>query len=76
MALVTRDGLRLIFGGLVLKPSAARRSHGVHALRRSPLDAATWAAAAALMIAAGVLATLVPAMRATRVDPLIAIRAE
>jgi ABC-type antimicrobial peptide transport system permease subunit len=42
----------------------------------SPLDAVTWTLAVALMAVAGLLATLVPARRATRVDPLIAIRAE
>ena len=42
----------------------------------SPLDAMTWTLAVALMALAGLLATLVPARRATRVDPLIAIRAE
>jgi len=42
----------------------------------SPLDAVTWTGAVVLMTLAGLLATLVPARRATRVDPLIAIRAE
>jgi ABC-type antimicrobial peptide transport system permease subunit len=42
----------------------------------NPLDASTWTYAVLLMAAAGILATLVPARRATRVDPMIAIRAD
>jgi putative ABC transport system permease protein len=42
----------------------------------SPLDPVIWAAAAGVMVVAGVAASLVPAWRATRVDPLIAIQAE
>ncbi len=42
----------------------------------SPLDTLTWVAAAVIMCVVGLLATLVPAARATRVDPIIAIRAE
>jgi ABC-type lipoprotein release transport system permease subunit len=42
----------------------------------SPLDAGAWAAAAALMVLAGLAATLVPARRATRVDPASVLRAE
>jgi predicted permease len=42
----------------------------------SPTDPGTLAAAAALVLAAAVVASVVPAMRASRVDPLIALRAE
>jgi ABC-type antimicrobial peptide transport system permease subunit len=42
----------------------------------SAFDAATWALAALLLAAAGLAATLVPSLRATRVDPAITIRAE
>jgi putative ABC transport system permease protein len=42
----------------------------------SPLDAPTWTASLLLMLIAGLLATLIPARRATRVNPLIAIQAE
>jgi predicted permease len=42
----------------------------------SPLDVTTWIAATALLLAAGVLAALVPAQRATRVDPVRALQAE
>ncbi|HEY7236248.1 MAG TPA: ABC transporter permease [Gemmatimonadaceae bacterium] len=79
LRLMTADGLRLVAIGLVLG------SLGGVGLTRfvtfalygvSPLDAATWVAALALMLVAGLLATLVPARRATRVNPMIAIQAE
>ena len=42
----------------------------------SPLDRATWTATTALLVAIGLIATLLPAFRATRVDPLLAIRSD
>jgi ABC-type lipoprotein release transport system permease subunit len=42
----------------------------------SPLDRATWATTTAIRIAVGLLATLIPAARATRADPLLAIRSD
>lgn len=79
MALVTRDGLALVLGGLVLGligGAAVTRLMQFMLYGVSPLDMATWAGAVLLMIVAGTLATLIPAVRATRADPLIAIRAE
>ena len=39
-----------------------------------PLDAPFVAAAAALILSAGILASVVPALRASRLDPLEALR--
>ncbi|HJZ76577.1 MAG TPA: hypothetical protein VKE51_32805 [Vicinamibacterales bacterium] len=42
----------------------------------TPRDAATFGVVSAVVLAVGVLACLIPAFRATRVDPLQALRAE
>jgi putative ABC transport system permease protein len=79
VTLVSGDGLALVAGGLVLGligGAAVTRLMTFMLYGVSPLDVGTWAMAVALMAIAGLLATLIPARRATRVDPLIAIRAE
>lgn len=79
MRLIARDGMALVFGGIVLGlagGSAVTRLMVFMLYGVSPLDVPTWGAAAALMIVAGIAATLVPALRATKADPLTAIRAE
>lgn len=40
------------------------------------MDAATFCAASALLLGVGITAALIPALRATRVDPVIALRSE
>jgi hypothetical protein len=42
----------------------------------SPLDRATWVATTVTLVTIGLMATLVPAVRATRADPLLAIRSD
>ena len=79
MKLMTIDGLRLVavglligsFGGIGLTRFITFALYGV-----SPLDVTTWIASLLLMFVAGLAATLVPAHRATRVNPVIAIQAE
>ena len=79
LALVTRQGMTLIAIGLALGlvgGTAVTRLMESMLFGVSPLDVPTWAAATAALAVVGVLATLVPAFRATRADPLVAIRAE
>ncbi|HVT37673.1 MAG TPA: ABC transporter permease [Gemmatimonadaceae bacterium] len=79
MRLVTADGMRLVLVGLVLGLAggfAVTRLMRFMLYGVSPLDGAAWGVAALLMGAAGLVATILPAIRATRVDPMIAMRAE
>jgi predicted permease len=61
--------------GVVLSAGLARLMKGM-LLGVSPFDPLTYAAVAALLIAICLVASFVPARRATAVDPLIALRAE
>jgi ABC-type antimicrobial peptide transport system permease subunit len=58
-------------GGVLLTRYITFALYGV-----SPLDVKTWSASLVIMAVAGLLATLIPARRATRVSPLVAIQAE
>ncbi|HEX3927450.1 MAG TPA: ABC transporter permease [Gemmatimonadales bacterium] len=79
LQLVTLQGGRLVGAGLVIGLAASTvvtrlltgLLYGV-----SPLDPVTWLAAAVLLVAAGIAATLIPALRAARVDPATAMRIE
>ncbi len=79
MRLITLDGLGLVAGGIVLGlagGAAVTRLMVFMLYGVSPLDRTTWGLAALLMVAAGLAATLVPAARATRADPMVAIRVD
>ncbi len=79
LALVTREGLQLIGVGIAL---GLIGSMGVTRLLSamlygvSPLDRATWTATTVTLVTVGLLATILPAFRATRADPLLAIRSD
>ncbi|HEX8454108.1 MAG TPA: ABC transporter permease [Longimicrobium sp.] len=74
-----RDGMRLTVIGVVIGGTLAL---GAGMLIRSavdgmqPFDPALFAGVAAILMAATLVATLVPARRATRVDPMASLRAE
>ena len=79
LGLVLREGIVLACLGLLIGTAAslgvsrllAKMLYGV-----APTDPATYAGVAAVLGAVGALACLVPAFRASRVDPLVALRYE
>jgi putative ABC transport system permease protein len=74
---VLADGARLILAGLVVgMPAALLASRALVTLLFGvePRDPVTHAVAAAVLIIAALLACLVPALRASRLDPLLALR--
>ena len=79
LVLVLRQGLVLVIVGVTLGAAAAT---GVTRLLASllygvrPTDPFTFALTAALLIAIGLVASSLPARRATRVDPMTALRCE
>jgi putative ABC transport system permease protein len=77
--LVTGEGLGIVTVGVVigLLASAGLTRLMVSMLYGvSPLDTTTWVFAAGSMILSAMLATLVPAIRASRADPVVAMQAE
>ena len=79
LRLVLRQGLRLALSGIAIGLAASlalTRLLGNLLYRVSVTDPATFAAAAALFAGVAMLASYLPARRATRVDPMIALRNE
>jgi ABC-type antimicrobial peptide transport system permease subunit len=60
-----------VVGGALVTRVLASLLYGV-----SPADAPTWILATLALVTAGAVAAAIPAARAARVDPIIAIRAE
>ena len=78
-SLVVGQGLRPILAGVVIGLLCAWPSmHLIESLLFGvpPNDAITLAAVAALLTVVGVLASYLPARRASRVDPVVALRCE
>jgi predicted permease len=78
-SLVLRQGMRSVLAGLGTGLAGALAA--TRLLRRflfgvSPLDAGTFAAVAVCMLAVAALAAYLPARRATKVDPMEALRSE
>jgi ABC-type antimicrobial peptide transport system permease subunit len=77
VALVVRNGMRLLLVGVALGyPAAwiASRSVSSMLFGLQPADPVTMAAAMALLTAATLAASSLPARRASRVDPLVALK--
>ncbi len=79
LGLVVRQGMTLVGIGVAIGLAAGaavtRLLTGL-LFGVSPLDAGAWGGVTAALVLAGLAATLLPAARATRADPLIAMRAE
>jgi len=77
MAMVLRHGLRLVVIGLVAGAAGALAlSRAMSGLLYgvTPTDAPTFAATAAVLVSIAALACLIPARRASTVDPMVALR--
>jgi putative ABC transport system permease protein len=77
--MVLSEGLGLVGAGLALGLAGAflaTRSLSSLLFEVSPLDASSYGGVAALLLLAGLAASWLPARRATRVDPVSALRAE
>jgi putative ABC transport system permease protein len=79
LALVVRQGLVLAAAGIVLGLAGA---YGLSRVMQSLLyevsstDAATFAAASAVLLGVALAACFLPALRASRIDPMVALRYE
>ena len=79
VGMIVVEGLKPTLVGLTIGLAAAAALGRVLAtlvFGVTPRDAATFAAVSVVVLAVGVLASLIPAWRATQVDPLQALRAE
>jgi ABC-type antimicrobial peptide transport system permease subunit len=77
--MVLADGLKLVGVGLVLGTVAALLFSGALSSQLfgvDPRDPRVYAPVVLTLLGVGVLASLLPAWRATRVDPAIAMRAD
>jgi predicted permease len=79
LSLVLRESLVLVAAGIALGLLAAYAASGVVTsllFGLSPVDAVTYGVVPLILLTVTLLASLVPARRATRIDPVQALRAE
>ncbi|HVL66863.1 MAG TPA: ABC transporter permease [Vicinamibacterales bacterium] len=79
VGLIVRDGALLIVAGVALGAIAARAAHGVMSsfvFGVQTTDVRAFVVAAGVLMTATVAACLLPARRAARVDPVVALRQE
>jgi ABC-type antimicrobial peptide transport system permease subunit len=79
MASVVGRALRMTLGGVILGLLGAwmlTKSLGELLFQVSARDSATFAGVAALIVVIGVMASVIPARRAMRADPMEALRGE
>ena len=79
MRLILKSGARIIIFGILLGAAASLAGSRVlesFLFNISPYDPATFIAIALILTAVALLACFIPARRATKVDPMVALRAE
>jgi len=79
LLMVVRDGILLTAGGIAIGLVAAflsTRLIGTQLYRVSPTDPLTFVVIAGALLVSSLLACYLPARRATKVDPLVALRYE
>jgi putative ABC transport system permease protein len=79
LSLVLSESLALVTAGIVLGLAVAYAANGVVAsilFGLSPVDGVTYGAVPMILAAVALLAALVPARRATRINPVAALRAD
>jgi ABC-type antimicrobial peptide transport system permease subunit len=79
IGLVMRSGLRLVFAGLAIGlVAAAFAARLIQTLlfNVQPVDPIVYGGVVVLFTAVAALACLVPSLRASRIDPLVALRSD
>lgn len=79
LMMVVRQGLTLVVIGLAIGIGGALvagRVLNAYLYQTAPRDPVIFAGVAAVFVLSGIIACLIPARRATTVDPLIALRSE
>jgi len=79
LSLIMKNGLTLVLTGIVIGVGSAfglTRFLATLLFGIEPTDSVTFVAVSATFFVIAMVAALIPAMRATRVDPLIALRDE
>jgi putative ABC transport system permease protein len=77
LAMVLRDGMKLALAGVVIGLTGAAALSGLLStmlFQVTPGDLVSYVATATLLLVIAALASLIPAVRATRVDPVVALR--